>query len=56
MQSGDIVVMGDLPAHKVAGVQIAIETAGAELMCLPLCSADLNSIEQPFAKLKAGLA
>jgi transposase len=55
LQPGDLVVMDNLPAHKVAGVQDAIEAAGARLLYLPSCSPDVNPIEQVFAKLKAGL-
>jgi transposase len=50
---GDIVVMDNLPAHKVGGVRKAIEAHGAELLYLPPYSPDLNPIEQAFAKLKA---
>lgn len=53
LQPGDIVVMDNLPAHKVAGVQDAIEAAGARLLCLPSYSPGFNPIEQAFAKLKA---
>jgi transposase len=50
---GDVVVMDNLPAHKVAGIQEAIQAAGASLLYLPPYSPDLNPIEQLFAKLKA---
>jgi transposase len=50
---GDIVVMDNLPAHKVSGVEQAIKAVGARLLYLPLYSPDFNSIEQAFAKLKA---
>ena len=50
---GDIVVMDNLPAHKVAGVRHAIETAGAQLLYLPPYSPDFNPIEMAFSKLKA---
>ena len=50
---GDVVIMDNLPAHKVAGVRAAIEAAGAELLYLPPYSPDLNPIELAFAKLKA---
>ena len=53
LQPGDIVVMDNLPAHKVAGVREAIEAAGARHLYLPSYSPDLNPIEQAFAKLKA---
>lgn len=35
LASGDIVVMDNLPAHKIAGVRDAIEKAGATLLFLP---------------------
>ena len=53
LRLGDIVVMDNLPSHKVAGIREAVEAAGAELRYLPPYSPDFNSIEQFFAKLKA---
>ena len=53
LQPGDLVIMDNLAAHKVAGVREAIEARGAELRYLPPYSPDLNPIEQAFAKLKA---
>lgn len=50
---GDIVVMDNLPAHKVMGIATAIEAAGAKLLYLPPYSPDLNPIENAFSKLKA---
>lgn len=50
---GDIVVMDNLPAHKVSGARAAIERAGARLLFLPPYSPDFNPIEQAFAKIKA---
>jgi transposase len=50
---GDIVIMDNLGAHKVAGVREAIEARGAQVLHLPPYSPDLNPIEQVFAKLKA---
>ena len=35
LKRGDIVVMDNVPAHKVEGVQEAIEAAGARLLYLP---------------------
>ena len=46
----DIVVMDNLPAHKVPGVREAIEARGATLRYLPQYSPDLNPIEMPFSK------
>ncbi len=50
---GDVVVMDNLPAHKVTGVREAIQAAGASVLYLPPYSPDLNPIEQFFSKLKA---
>ncbi len=50
---GDIVIMDNLPAHKVAGVREAIAAIGAVLLYLPPYSPDFNPIEMLFAKLKA---
>jgi len=50
---GDVVVMDNLPAHKVAGIKQAIRAVGASILYLPPYSPDLNPIEQLFAKLKA---
>lgn len=55
LKRNDIVVMDNLPAHKVPGVREAIEAKGAELRYLPQYSPDLNPIEMPFSKLKADL-
>lgn len=55
LQPGDVVVMDNLPAHKVAGVREIIEAAGADLRYLPPYSPDFNPIEMAFAKLKATL-
>jgi transposase len=53
LEPGDVVVMDNLPAHKVTGVEHAIRSAGGSLLYLPAYSPDLNPIEQVFAKLKA---
>jgi transposase len=50
---GDIVILDNLPAHKVRGAREAIEAAGARLLFLPPYSPDFNPIEQAFSKLKA---
>ena len=56
LRPGDIVIMDNLPAHKVHGVKQAIEAAGASLRYLPPYSPDFNPIEMAFAKLKASVA
>ena len=53
LKPGDIVVIDNRPAHKVGGVQEAIEAAHAILLCLPPYSPGFNPIEKAFAKLKA---
>ncbi len=55
LKRNDMVVMDNLPAHKVPGVKDAIEAAGATLRYLPPYSPDLNPIEMPFSKFKAFL-
>ncbi|ESR25222.1 Mobile element protein [Lutibaculum baratangense AMV1] len=53
LKPGDVVVMDNLPAHKVAGIREAIEAAGATVRYLPPYSPDFDPIEMAFAKLKA---
>lgn len=53
LNPGDIVMMDNLPSHKVKGIEEAIAAAGARLRYLPPYSPDLNPIEQVFAKFKA---
>ena len=53
LKPGDIVIMDNLPAHKVQGVREMIEAAGAVLLYLPPYSPDFNPIEMAYAKLKA---
>ena len=52
LSPGDVVVLDNLAAHKVAGVREAIQAVGASLLYLPPYSPDLNPIEQLFSKLK----
>lgn len=53
LEPGDVVVMDNLAAHKVAGVSEAIAAVGGSILYLPPYSPDRNPIEQFFAKLKA---
>lgn len=55
LSPGDVVIMDNLPAHRVSGIREAIEAAGATRLFLPPYSPDFNPIEQAFAKLKAFL-
>lgn len=52
LQAGDIVVMGNLGAHKVVGIRQAIEERGARLVYLPPYSPDFSPIEPCWSKLK----
>ena len=53
LRPGDIVVLDNLSAHKIAGVRTAIEAVGARVAYLPPYSPDLNSIETVFSKFKS---
>jgi transposase len=55
LRPGMVVVMDNLPCHKVAGVEAAIRAAGCRLEYLPPYSPDLNPIEQAYSKLKRAL-
>jgi transposase len=55
LQAGDVVVMDNLRAHKVAGIEDAIARCGARLIYLPPYSPDLSPIEPCWSKFKAGL-
>lgn len=55
LEAGDVVVMDNLKAHKVAGVAEAIEARGARLEYLPPYSPDLNPIEKCWSKIKTYL-
>ena len=52
---GDVVVLDNLPAHKVAGLAELVEARGARLLYLPPYSPDFNPIELAFSKLKTWL-
>jgi transposase len=52
LRSGDVVILDNLSAHKVAGVREQIQAAGAELLYLPSYSPDFNPIELAWSKFK----
>ena len=52
LKPGDIVIMDNLSAHKVAGVEAAINAVGARVLYLPPYSPDFNPIETLFSKFK----
>lgn len=53
--TGAVVVMDNLPAHKVQGVAEAIAQVGAKLVYLSPYSPDFNPIENLWSKLKSYL-
>jgi transposase len=55
LRPGDIVVMDNLSAHKVSGIDTAIAAAGATLIYLPPYSPDWSPIEPCWSALKTRL-
>jgi len=55
LQTGDVLVMDNLGAHKVKGVKEAIEGRGAKVIYLPPYSPDMNPIEKCWSKIKTYL-
>jgi transposase len=55
LRPGMVVVMDNLPIHKVEGVEAAVAAAGCRVEYLPPYSPDLNPIEKAFSKLKRAL-
>ncbi len=55
LSAGDVVVMDNLGAHKVAGIQELIAAAGARVMYLPPYSPDFNPMEKCWSKIKTAL-
>jgi transposase len=52
LHSENIVIMDNLPAHKVDGLEQSIVETGAMTLCLPTYSPDFNPIEMLWAELK----
>ena len=55
LRAGQVVVMDNLSAHKVAGVKEVIEAAGATVLYLPPYSPDFNPIEHCWSVVKQRL-
>ncbi len=53
--SGAVVVMDNLPAHKLASIKPMIEAVGAKVICLSPYSPDFNPIELWWSQLKSFL-
>lgn len=52
LHPGQVVILDNLAAHKVEGVQELVENTGARLLYLPPYSPDFNPIEQAWSKIK----
>jgi transposase len=53
LKRGDIVIMDNLPSHKVKGALDPIYEKRAEVVFLPPYSPDLNPIEMSWSKMKS---
>jgi transposase len=52
LRPGDILIMDNLPTHKVKAADAAVHAVGARVVFLPPYSPDFNPIEQVFSKIK----
>ena len=52
LRAGDVVVMDNLPGHRLPQVRKLIESASAKLLYLPPYSPDFNPIEMIWSKVK----
>lgn len=52
LRRGDLVILDNLAAHKVASIAGLIAAVGAKVLYLPPYSPDFNPIEAMFSKLK----
>lgn len=55
LQSGDIVIIDNLSAHKNTEARACLEARGVQLVFLPPYSSDFNPIELCWAKVKGAL-
>lgn len=55
LRPGDVVIMDNLRAHKVAGIREAVEGCGAQVQYWPPYSPDLSPIEPCWSKVKTAL-
>lgn len=55
LQSGQVLVMDNLPAHKSPQIDRLIEATGARVLRLPPYSPDFNPIEMAISKIKTVL-
>ena len=52
LQSGQVIVLDGLGAHRTARVRELIESRGCDLLFPPSYSPDFNPIEEAFSKIK----
>jgi transposase len=52
LKTGDVVVMDNLPGHRLPKVRELVESTGAKLLYLPPYSPDFNPIEMIWSKVK----
>lgn len=55
LKQGDVVVLDNVGAHKVARAKELVESAGARLLFMPPYHPELNPIEEAWSKIKTAL-
>lgn len=55
LRRGDVLVLDNLPVHKLGGLQLALAQRGVEILFLPPYSPDFAPVEQAWSKLKTRL-
>jgi transposase len=55
LRRGDVLVLDNLPVHKLGGLREALAQQGVEVLFLPPYSPDFTPVEQAWSKLKTAL-
>lgn len=55
LRRGDVLVLDNLPVHKLGGLQPELARRGVEVLFLPPYSPDFTPVEQAWSKLKTRL-
>ena len=55
LRCGDVLVLDNLPVHKLAGLREELARRGVEVLFLPPYSPDFTPVEQAWSKLKTKL-
>lgn len=55
LRRGDVLVLDNLPVHKLAGLQQELARHGVQVLFLPPYSPDFTPVEQAWSKLKTKL-